>query len=89
VVFISRGVKSSLRRELDSFYKEVTGGDFNIREVTKGAFIQARAKLAFPIEEKVKIEYEREKGFKHQQKINRTNALSMTREICIGLILKN
>jgi len=49
VVFISRGVKSSLQRELDSFYKEVTGGDFNIREVTKGAFTQARAKLSHEV----------------------------------------
>lgn len=47
------------------------------------------ANLAFPIEEKVKKEYEREKDLKHMQKINRTNALSMTREICIGLFLKN
>ncbi|NLI24230.1 MAG: transposase, partial [Bacteroidales bacterium] len=46
------------------------------------------ADLAFPIEEKVKKEYEQEKALKHQQKINRTNALSMTREICIGLFLK-
>jgi transposase len=46
------------------------------------------ADLAFPIEEKVKKEYEQEKGLKHQQKINRTNALSMTRDICIGLIIK-
>jgi len=44
-VLISRGVKSSLQRELDSFYKEIAGGDFNIRQVTKGAFTQARAKL--------------------------------------------
>jgi hypothetical protein len=44
-VFISRGVKSSLQRELDSFYKEVTSSEFNIRHVTKGAFSQARAKL--------------------------------------------
>jgi hypothetical protein len=42
---ISRGISSSLQRELDSFSKEVMGGDFNIREVTKGAFSQARAKL--------------------------------------------
>jgi len=49
VVFISRGVKSSLQRELDSFYKEVTGTDFNIREVTKGAFTQARSKLSHEI----------------------------------------
>jgi len=45
VVFISRGVKSSLQRELDSFYKEATGSEFNIRVATKGAFSKARAKL--------------------------------------------
>jgi hypothetical protein len=33
--------KSSIQRELDRFYKEVTKSDFNIREVTKGAFTQA------------------------------------------------
>lgn len=44
-MFISRGIKSSLQRELDSFYKEVHDSEFNIREVTKGAFTQARAKL--------------------------------------------
>lgn len=44
-MFISLGVKSSLQRELDSFYKEVTSSEFNIRHVTKGAFSQARAKL--------------------------------------------
>ncbi|MDP3024314.1 MAG: IS4 family transposase [candidate division Zixibacteria bacterium] len=49
VVFISRGVKSSLQMELDSFYKEVTGGEFNIREVTKGAFTQARSKLSHEV----------------------------------------
>jgi hypothetical protein len=37
--------KSSIQRELDRFYKEVSQNDFNIREVTKGAFTQARAKL--------------------------------------------
>lgn len=42
---LTRGIKSSLQRELDSFYKEVTGSDFNIRHVTKGAFSRARAKL--------------------------------------------
>jgi hypothetical protein len=44
-MFISRGVKSSLQRELDAFYKGVSGSDFNIRKITKGAFTQARAKL--------------------------------------------
>lgn len=38
-------MKSSLQRELDSFYKEGNESDFNIRHVTKGAFSQARAKL--------------------------------------------
>ena len=37
--------KSSLQRDLDRFYKEVMKSDFNIREVTNGAFTQARAKL--------------------------------------------
>ena len=37
--------KSSIQRELDSFFKEISRSDFKIREVTKGAFTQARAKL--------------------------------------------
>ena len=37
--------KSSIQRELDRFYKEISQNDFNIRRVTKGAFTQARAKL--------------------------------------------
>jgi len=37
--------KTSLQRELDRFFKEASQSDFNIREVTKGAFTQARAKL--------------------------------------------
>lgn len=37
--------KSSIQRELDRFYKDVSQSDFNIRKVTKGAFTQARAKL--------------------------------------------
>lgn len=38
-------MKSSLQRELDSFYKEATSSEFNIRAATKGAFTKARAKL--------------------------------------------
>ncbi len=38
-------MKSSVQRELDSFCKAVSNNDFNIREVTKGAFSQARSKL--------------------------------------------
>jgi hypothetical protein len=37
--------KSSMQRELDRFFKIVNKSDFNIREVTKGALSQARAKL--------------------------------------------
>lgn len=37
--------KSSIQRELDRFYKEINGSDFNIRKVTKGAFSKARALL--------------------------------------------
>jgi hypothetical protein len=44
-VFIIRGGKSSLQRELDSFYKEVTQSEFNIRKVTKGALSTARSNL--------------------------------------------
>lgn len=46
------------------------------------------ADLAFPIEERVKKEYNQEKARIHAQKINRTGALSMTRNICIGLFIK-
>lgn len=45
LVFIMRGGRSSLQRELDSFYKEITQSDFNIRKVTKGAFSTARSNL--------------------------------------------
>ncbi|MBU1677229.1 IS4 family transposase [bacterium] len=37
--------KSSIQRELDSFFKALSKSDYKIREVTKGAFTQARAKL--------------------------------------------
>ena len=40
-----RNFNSSLQRELDAFYQEVTESDFNIRHVNKGAFSQARKKL--------------------------------------------
>ena len=45
VLIICRGIKRSVQRELDSFFKELHSGDFDIREATKGAFTQARAKL--------------------------------------------
>jgi hypothetical protein len=45
LIFIIMNFKTSIQRELDSFFKSVSNKDFNIREVTKGAFSQARLKL--------------------------------------------
>lgn len=45
IILLVLKFKSSIQRELDRFYKEVTQSDFNIRSVTKSAFTQARAKL--------------------------------------------
>jgi hypothetical protein len=45
IILLVLKFKSSIQRELDRFFKEVSQSDFNIREVTKGAFTQARAKL--------------------------------------------
>ncbi len=39
------GFKTSIQRELDSFFKVTLNKDFDIRKVTKSAFTQARAKL--------------------------------------------
>ena len=36
---------SSIQRDLDRFFKSMNNADFNIREVTKSAFSQARQKL--------------------------------------------
>lgn len=46
------------------------------------------AAYAFPIEEKVREEYKADEQRKHAQKINRTNALSMTRDILIGVFVR-
>ena len=43
--------------------------------------------LAFPIEEKVRKEYSKSNS-KHDQKINRTGALAMVRNISVGLLLR-
>ena len=45
LVVIIMLLKTSYQRELDKFCKTLIGGDFNVREVTKGALSQARAKL--------------------------------------------
>lgn len=44
-MFIAKGIKSSVQRGLDDFYKEISKSDFNIRKVSKSAFTQARKKL--------------------------------------------
>jgi hypothetical protein len=46
------------------------------------------AAFAYPIDEKVKKEFQENEDRKYGQKINRTNALSMTRSILIDLFLK-
>ncbi|NEW85165.1 MAG: IS4 family transposase [Mariniphaga sp.] len=45
VIVMIINFKSSIQRELDGFFKAISKSDFKIREVTKGAFSQARAKL--------------------------------------------
>ena len=39
------GFKTTIQRELDSFYRSINQSDFSIRVVTKSAFSQARAKI--------------------------------------------
>ena len=46
------------------------------------------AAYAHPIEEKVLAEYKADANRKFDQKINRTNALSMTKEIMIAIMIK-
>jgi hypothetical protein len=46
------------------------------------------AAYAPPTEERIKEEYKADENRKHDQKINRTNAISMTRNILIGVFLK-
>jgi len=47
------------------------------------------ATYAHPIEKRVREEYKADQTRKYDQKINRTNAISMTREILVGVFLKN
>jgi hypothetical protein len=44
ILFIIK-IRGAIQRELDEFYKALNRSDFKIREVTKGALTQARAKL--------------------------------------------
>ena len=44
-ILIILNFKTAIQRELDAFVKAVSKSEFNIRQVSKGAFCQARAKL--------------------------------------------
>jgi hypothetical protein len=46
------------------------------------------AAFSFPIDEKVREEYKADQSRKHDQKINRTNAVSMTREVLIAVFIR-
>ena len=46
------------------------------------------AAYAHPIEERVKKEFKADQNRKHNQKINRTNAISMTKDILVGVFIK-
>ncbi len=46
------------------------------------------AAYAHPIEERVRKEFKADQNRKHNQKINRTNAISMTKEILVGVFKK-
>ena len=46
------------------------------------------AAYAHPIEERVRKEFKADEKRKHNQKINRTNAISMTRDILVGILIK-
>ncbi len=47
------------------------------------------AAYAHPIEERVRKEFKADQNRKHNQKINRTNAISMTKDILIGVFIKH
>ena len=51
-------------------------------------FMTLCAAYAHPIEEKVIEEYKADEQRKHDQKINRTNALAATQEMLIGLFIR-
>lgn len=46
------------------------------------------AAYAYPIDEKVREEYKADENRKHDQKINRTNAIAMTKDILIAVFLR-
>ncbi|MDD3320016.1 MAG: hypothetical protein PHS59_01065 [Paludibacter sp.] len=45
------------------------------------------AAYTYPIDEKVRKEYKADENRKHDQKINRTNAIAMTKDILIAVFI--
>ena len=45
LILIIMSLRSSYQREIDRIYREIMGGDYDIREVSKSALSQARKKL--------------------------------------------
>ncbi|MCF6364568.1 MAG: IS4 family transposase [Bacteroidales bacterium] len=45
LIILIMSLNRAIQRELDSFFQKVDSSDYTIREATKGAFSQARAKL--------------------------------------------
>lgn len=55
----------------------------------KAMMMSLCAAFAFPIDQKVKAEYEANKELKHRQKVNRTTAYANTKAVVISIFLKN
>ena len=75
------------RIELEDFSSKTARGikqDFH----SKMFLMTLCAAYAHPIEERVTAEYKADENRKHDQKINRTNALSMTLEILIPIFVR-
>lgn len=75
------------RIELEDFSCKTARGikqDFH----SKAFLLTLCAAYAHPIEERVRAEYKSDENRKHDQKINRTNAISMTLDILIPLFVR-
>jgi len=75
------------RIELEDFSSKTARGvkqDFH----SKAFLMTLCAAYAHPIEERVTAEYKADANRKHDQKINRTNALSMTLDILISMFVR-
>ena len=75
------------RIELEDFSSKTARGvkqDFH----SKAFLMTLCAAYAHPIEERVTAEYKADENRKHGQKINRTNALSMTLDILISMFVR-